>query len=44
MISERERETMRACKSALSDGLDGFQTRRAQLQMIAVVDRCVVRR
>ncbi len=37
MVSEHERETMRQCMRALRDGLDGFQTRRAQLQMIAAV-------
>ncbi len=37
MVSEFERETMRQCMRALRDGLDGFQTRRAQLQMIAAV-------
>lgn len=37
MVSEFERETMRQCMRALRDGLNGFQTRRAQLQMIAAV-------
>jgi ATP-dependent DNA helicase DinG len=37
MVSEFEREQMRQCMRALRDGLDGFQTRRAQLQMVAAV-------
>ena len=37
MVSEFEREQIRQCMRALRDGLNGFQTRRAQLQMIAAV-------